>query len=159
VALASRCLHCARGDRAGRALWEKACTAYVIVRVVRVLQAYGRLPGHGGLRVGGTHVHHAAYGAALVVAQHVVASRRGACRHTPWRANVLCTGVALLVDEFDLPLDADNDRRVGHLRTLLDAACVLGALAWGWRRLERRRVDRRRGEHHEDGTLPVSAPR
>lgn len=117
-------------------LWQKAGTAYMVVRAVRLLAARGWLPGDSGLTVRDVHVHHRVHGGILVLAQHLAGSGRGRCVHTPWRANLLCTGLALIVDEFDVLLGADDSRWVRCSRSALDAMAALGAVLgvgdWRW---------------------------
>lgn len=115
--------------------WQKAGTAYVIVRAVRLLQARGRLPGHAGLRIGSVHVHHWVHGGVLVLAQQWAAPR-SACVHTPWRANLLGTGLALIAEEFDVLTSADDAPWVRRFRAAIDGLSAVGAVvgACDWRR-------------------------
>jgi len=108
-------------------LWHKASTAYALVRVVRLLQARGSLPGHPGLEVRGVHVHHYAHGLALLALQQAVGRWSGTCVHAPRRANVLCTGLALIADEYDVVVGGEGKRWAVPVRVALDGVGVLGA--------------------------------
>jgi hypothetical protein len=112
-----------------RGLWpvlaQKTALAYVVVRAVRLLQARGALPGHSGAEVCGVHVHHLVYGGILVVAQQAAASRSTTCLHQPTRANVLCTGAALMLDEFDIITRTEGRREARVGRPVLDALALV----------------------------------
>lgn len=106
---------------------QKSGTAYVVIRAVRLLQSRGTVPGEGGLTLGGVHVHHALYGVALVVIERTL-SVRGVRRHPAVRANALCTGLALVVDELDVLTGTSGHPAVRPVRALLDATALLWTL-------------------------------
>lgn len=125
---APRCQHCVTGTNVPvRTLWQKTCTAYAVLRAVRLLQARRVLPGGGGLVVAGVHVHHFVHGFALVLAQQVLARRPHSCLHRPLRANLLGTGAALVLDELDVLTGTQHSAGADAVRVALDTTGVLGA--------------------------------
>ena len=118
---------CPADEPTARVLAQKAASAYVVVRMVRLLQARGVLPGHQGLTVWGVHVHHLVHGGLLLGAQHVVAVHREVCVHRPARANAICIGAALVIDEFDILTRARGRSGTPVLRAVLDVAALVGA--------------------------------
>ena len=137
------CPECDQDRPVSQQVVSRTAVAYVQVRAVRLLQARGVLPGHGGLVVGGLHVHHLVHGAVLVLGQHVVGARRQLCLHRAARINVLCTGLALLLDEFDLLTSTQGSAGARRARRAVDlGACVLavrgargpGGTGWADRR-------------------------
>lgn len=135
------CGQCREGGVPVRVLAHKAATAYAVVRAVRLAQAHWRLPGGEGLTVRGRHVHHHVWGLLLVTA--ATTARGKACLHRPLRANVVCTGVALVMDEYDVLLAAEDAVWAPPVRALLDvlglAGAASGAVRWrstwsGWYR-------------------------
>lgn len=113
--------------RSAPVLLRKTATAYTVVRVVRLLQARGVMPGHGGVQLGGVHLHHHVWGTLLVLASPHL-SGRPACLHRPLRSNVLCTGIALVLDEFDILTGTDGRPVARRMRALVDAASALAAV-------------------------------
>ena len=115
-------------------LVRKTATAYAVVRLVRLLQARGAVPGHSGLRLGGVHLHHHLWGALLVLASSQL-GRRPTCLHRPLRANVLCTGMALVVDELDILTGLNGRPAARPMRFVIDVAGALAAVdgARHWR--------------------------
>ena len=120
----SRCGRCPAARQTVRVLLQKTATAYVLVRAVRVLQGRGVLPGDGGLTVRGVHVHHALYGGVLIALQQAL----DGCVHRPLRANVLCTGVALVVDELDVLTGSAGHPAAPRVRAVQDALALLWAV-------------------------------
>jgi len=52
----------------------------------------------------------------------------GACLHAPRRANVLCTGLALIADEYDVVVGGEGDAWARPVRAALDGVGVVGAV-------------------------------
>ena len=119
-----------------RVLWQKTCTAYAVLRAVRLLQARGSVPGHAGLEVGPVHVHHYVHGLALLVLQQALSRGRGHCLHRPVRANLLGTGAALVLDELDVISGAERSCAARRVRLALDLVGAAGAVV-GTRDLRR----------------------
>ena len=120
------CSSCASDKPVARVLAQKTASAYVVIRLVRLLQARAVVPGHGGLEVRGVHVHHLVHGGVLLTAQHLWGVRREVCLHRPARTNVLCTGVALVVDEFDIVTGTQGRAGTPAARLLIDLAALVG---------------------------------
>ena len=119
---------CPPGEPIARVLAQKTATAYVVIRLVRLLQSRGALPGHTGMEVAGVHVHHLVHGGLLLSAQHLVARRRGLCLHRAARANALCIGAALVLDEFDIVTQTQGHAATPAARAVLDLLGLAGAL-------------------------------
>ena len=94
---------------------------------MRLLQSRNVLPGHEGLKLCGFHVHHLVHGGGLLGAQHLVARRRDLCLHRASRANALCIGAALVLDEFDILTRTQGRSGTRAVRAVLDLACTVGA--------------------------------
>lgn len=98
----------------------KTASAYAVVRVVRMLQERGPLPGGDGLVLRGVHVHHCVSGLVLLGAQHLARRRLSG----PARANLIAVGGALVLDELDVLLRCEDWRRAPS-RGLLDGGLLV----------------------------------
>ncbi len=100
----------------------KLACAHATVRAFRLAQEHGPLGGGDGLVVRGVHVHHWTFGAALLLAQQLLARRLS----VPVRRNAVAVGAALVLEELDVVLGHDGRR--DPPRPLLDGALVVGLL-------------------------------
>lgn len=105
-------------DSKGKATMTAALSyfaTYGAVRVIRVLQEKGRLPGGKGLSIKGHHVHHYLAGVAMLVGQAAVGTAERLPFDDPRRATPLGAGLALIADEFDV-LTGQQDSRLAQTR-------------------------------------------
>jgi hypothetical protein len=121
----------ARKSRATTTAAASFLLALGATRLVRVLQINGRLPGGGGLSIGGHHIHHFVWGLGLVAVQGAAGVTWAIPIDDRRRALPLGAGLALAADEFDIILGVEHWRLAQQDRPLADLALASCAAALG----------------------------
>ncbi len=100
---------------------------YGALRVLRVLQEKGHVPGGDGLQIKGWHVHHYVWGIALVAAQAVTGLATQIPPDARRRTVPLGAGLSLIADEFDLLTGQQHTEAAQTRRPVVDIAVLVTA--------------------------------